>query len=757
FNPSVGSPVSSFAHSLGYTAPNTTVNAGADITITPHLVSTSRFGYYFENYHDFGYPSGGGVFVWQDNGTGATDANGNALPANLAQPNGTQTGALDNLTAYNANKAIEISQDISWYKSTSFGTHNFKFGYQMNRDSNTISQVYNEPYIQISVGDGGEAAYSPQTPTGVANCAPFEAMYPTAGCQGLYGFVTLYDYGTGGSAISYNHSIYGQDSWTIGRGVTIDAGVRVEHEFLPGEIEGYSPAVVPPDPINFGWKQKIAPRIGVAWDVFRNGKMKVFGSYGVFNDQMKLNLAISSFGGQYWNNCSYALDSSDLSSVNIPFTSYNGGRRYCAGPDATSNAALATAPAGWTFLENINLRAATPTCSTCNPFEEAVAPNLKPYQQHESVFGTDYQISRNLSLEVRWDRRRLDHVIEDSSVYNPALGGETFVIVNPGQGVDDTFSDFCTFLYSTDPSQCISPNGQYPPNNTIPAARSYDGVEFRLNKTVGNHWAGLFSYTYSHFRGNYPGLTSSDLADGGVGGRNAPNNSRSFDEPYFSYDAFGQSSSGLLPTDRPNKFKGDIYYRLEYLHKLHTDFGAFQYFYQGSPNTTYADVGLSYNEFPVDIVGRGKWINITQDPATGAITTSNPYTYRNPWYNQTDFNITQAYTIGESKEINFQATVTNLWNQRAVTAINEQVDTPYGGDQYITPGGYQTPQGVPFYAASMTPYPVQASLNGEIVNGQFSNLTASEGSGPMTISSEYGKPLYHQLPRNMILAVHFTF
>ena len=67
--------------------------------------------------------------------------------------------------------------------------------------------------------------------------------------------------------------------------------------------------------------------------------------------------------------------------------------------------------------------------------QEGVAPGLKPYEQHESVFGADYQIGKTVSFEVRCDRRRLDHVIEDSAVYNPAEG-ETFVIDNPGQGVN---------------------------------------------------------------------------------------------------------------------------------------------------------------------------------------------------------------------------------------------------------------------------------------------------------------------------------
>ena len=167
----------------------------------------------------------------------------------------------------------------------------------------------------------------------------------------------------------------------------------------------------------------------------------------------------------------------------------------------------------------------------------------------------------NLFFEVRWDRRRLDQAIEDAAIFNPAIG-ETFVIVNPGKGVNQTFDGFWNFLYGT-PSGC---GANCPPNN-IKAARSYDGVEFRLTKAMSRRWAGMFSYTYSHLRGNYTGLTNTDIADGG-GGRNAPNNSRAFDEPFFSYGAFGTSSSGLLPTDRPNVFKGYAYYELPWLRKL---------------------------------------------------------------------------------------------------------------------------------------------------------------------------------------------
>ena len=54
---------------------------------------------------------------------------------------------------------------------------------------------------------------------------------------------------------------------------------------------------------------------------------------------MKLNLAISSFGGQYWQNCFYALDTADLASINVQF---GPGQRYCTG-DSTGGA---NSPAG---------------------------------------------------------------------------------------------------------------------------------------------------------------------------------------------------------------------------------------------------------------------------------------------------------------------------------------------------------------------------------------------------------------------------
>ncbi|MBZ5701817.1 MAG: carboxypeptidase regulatory-like domain-containing protein [Acidobacteriia bacterium] len=740
YNVSSTIPAFAFNHALGFGAPNNTLNVGADYTITQRLISTTRFGYYFENYRDFGFPTGGSIFIWQTSGLpGATDAQGNALPASLQQGTGYFNVAHNiNTTVRNANKHTQFNQDFAWYKSGWRGTHNFKFGYQLNQLSNDIYQRFNEPAVNLYVGTA--SPYVAQGPVGTANCAPFVSLYGQ--CQGLYGWAQVEDYGSSGYALSRNHGFFLQDSWTVGHGITINAGMRIEKEYLPAENQ---PAGAPSTPISFGWGDKIAPRLGAAWDVFRNGKLKVFGGYGVVNDIMKLNLAISSFGGQYWQNCAYALDTSNLASI-LPAFDNNG--RYCSGPDASSQANWAggTTPAGLTFLENQNYRTFPTTCATCTATQEGVVPGLKPYRQHESTLGADYQVAKNLALEARWDRRRLDHAIEDSAIFNPNIG-ETFVIVNPGEGVNKTFDGFYKFLYGVS-SGCTATSTPACPDN-IPVQRNYDGLEIRLTKAYSSHWAGSFSYTYSRLWGNYSGLTSTDLGDAG-GGRNSPNNSRAFDEPYFSWDANGKSASGPLPTDRPNAFKGWAYYELTEGHHHSTDIGLFANAYSGTAQTSYVDVGYAFpGAFPTLVAGRGKWIDVTQDPATGVITVSNPYVKRTPWFTQADFNVGQNLKFHERMAIRFYANFTNLFNRRATTAYYSQIDSNYS-QQFITPGGHAIFDGAPFYSAAEHPYNVAALLNNAPTN-------LVSGAGPITVNSQYGKPYLFQTGRSIRLGLRFTF
>ncbi len=287
-NSTSSSPLTNFMRGAGFAAPNQTINLGADFTITPKLVATTRYGYFFENYHDFGYPNGT-IFLW--------GASGLQFPGTQLAQNSAYASALLNgdFTNKDADKHFQLDQDFALFKSGWAGTHNFKFGYQYNRTQNDINQSTNGPEVRLYPGT--------TSPNDQANAG-----------VGTYGQMEVFDAGTGGKVYSYNNAFFAQDAWTIGKGVTIDAGIRFENENVPLSSFAKATGTLP---LQFGWGSKIAPRIGAAWDVLKNGNLKLFGSYGQFYDQMKLNLAISSFGGQWWNSCFYQLNNPDLSLIHV--------------------------------------------------------------------------------------------------------------------------------------------------------------------------------------------------------------------------------------------------------------------------------------------------------------------------------------------------------------------------------------------------------------------------------------------------------
>ena len=99
-----------------------------------------------------------------------------------------------------------------------------------------------------------------------------------------------------------------QDSWRIHKRVTLNLGVRFENEYLP-PYKKEQAGVKIANPVAFGWGEKIAPRLGGAWDLFGDGKWKLSGGYASIFDVMKLNLARGSFGGEFWVSHVYELNS----------------------------------------------------------------------------------------------------------------------------------------------------------------------------------------------------------------------------------------------------------------------------------------------------------------------------------------------------------------------------------------------------------------------------------------------------------------
>ena len=54
---------------------------------------------------------------------------------------------------------------------------------------------------------------------------------------------------------------------------------------------------------------------GAAYDWLGNGKVKLYGSFWYFYDMMKYQLPRGCFGGDYWHDCVYALDTPDFTQI----------------------------------------------------------------------------------------------------------------------------------------------------------------------------------------------------------------------------------------------------------------------------------------------------------------------------------------------------------------------------------------------------------------------------------------------------------
>lgn len=747
FNSSSTSNPQNFNHGVGNVQPNLVATTGADITINSNLVATTRYGYFYNNYQDRGLPSGI-RYLFSTTGTGVKGLDGTTI---VAGNQGAQTSGYASIGANSVTQALQnishqFNQDLAYYKKGLAGTHNIKVGYQLNHQFYNTRQNYTTALVQVVWGTN----YAPLG-TNQPNCAAIEATNntrygqsgsgtpadptttpptpanPTAidatNCRGNFGYAIIRDFSTGNGQVSENnHGLYIQDAWTVGHGLTLNLGVRLEKEKVPS-FNLY------PSGIDFGLGGKVAPRLGGAWDVFQNGKLKVFGSYGVFNDVFKLNLAIGSFGGNYWHNCYYALDDQNYTGIQ-PIRDSNG--HYCSG---TGNANFATTgstpPANLRFIENQDFRIAAN--DPANPVKPGVDPNLKPFRQHEAVFGVDYQLSRSWSFESRWTRRRVDHAIEDTGILTPA--GEAFPISNPGEGIDTQPVPNCP--------TCL---------NQPKAARAYDGVEFRLTKVASKHWFGQFDYTYSRLRGNYSGLVDSDVADGNAttsgGIRNvSPNSGRAFDEPHFQFTAYGKPFNGLLATDRPNTFKAIVYYRLNYFTRHESTVGLFQQVYQGTPLSSYIDVGGagSYQVYPE---GRAKWIPATADPTTGAITFGTPVLRRTPVFFQSDVSFTHSYQVSlahEAWRLGFEANLTNLLNTKRPVIYGTKLDTP-NKSNFIKPANYLNADKTLNYTVLEHTYDYKSLANSPVV-----------GTTPITLNSQYGQATGFQTGRQIRLKVKFVF
>jgi hypothetical protein len=687
---------------------------GGDYIITSHLLFSARYGYLFNNAEDRGKPTGVRHFLDSgsiDTATGTiptTGLDGTPVPAAYQQKAGFSDIASNTQQQFNALKRKSFNADLSWLKTGWAGTHNFKVGYTWTSTYNNLNSGSKTALVYSEYG----IDYTPQTSASACDAvisANVTKYGPSAAnhCRGNYGYFYVYDYSTGGIARGDNSGIYVQDSWSVGHsGLTINAGVRFDKEYLPPYSAGASS-------IGFDFTQKVAPRIGGAYDVLHNGKLKVYASYGKFYDIIKYSLPRGSFGGEYWHNCVYAMDDPNFASV-IPGDNSDG--HACP----TSGGAIGLG-SGYRFIENLDLRK-----NVINTQDPGVDPNVKPMSQHEFVAGTEWAVRPTLSFSARYARKRLDNTIEDIGVTDN-LG---FYIGNPGPGYGDLLKRPLPAIGYTAPLCAACPAQPK-------AIREYDGVELRVMKTAGSHYFFSAYYNYSMLRGNYPGLTSTFNTDG-AGGRQSPNNNRSFDQPQMQFNAHGQPFSGRLPTDRPNTFGGFGSYRLKWFGG-ESQLGLSQAIYQGTPvSTAWPVVSTSAVQFPED---QGSWLPVTRASNGDIVAGSVQHDRRTPAYLQTDANVTHYVHVSkehENRRFGGEVNVSNLLGQHAVVGYNQ---VPLTAATY--PTTTSNPIGIDWQA-------LETGWN-------YVGTSNTGAQGNKIVSSTYGMPNLYQSGRQLRLKVAYTF
>ncbi len=415
------------------------------------------------------------------------------------------------------------------------GRHNFKFGYQLNRLSNSVNDGYrNQGIVQLFYA------------------FPISSLLGTPATPGNLGSGFLQRFATEGEAKSTNHGLFAQDSWQIANRVTLNLGVRIENENVPAFNPGIGAST------KFGWGDKIAPRLGIAVDLTGDGKTKAFASYGWFYDRFKYELPRGSFGGDFFRRDYFEiLPGRGAFWGNYTFANIIGTTPDMIGGNCTDG----TAPIGngWSVCQ-LDFRIASNTIGGDIFNGGAVDPNLKAQRQSEYTIGVERELSSNFVLSGRFTHKQVDRAIEDVGIPTPQ-GSEAYVIGNPGFGLACELQQDFGF-------PCAK------------AKRDYDALEVRIDKRATKYFFNA-SYTLSRLFGNYSGLASAD-----EGGRTSPNVNRFFDLPFLGWTADGEPDDGRLPTDRPHVFKAFGGYAFKWNDSNSTDISAFTTIQSGSPLTT---------------------------------------------------------------------------------------------------------------------------------------------------------------------------